>query len=95
MAVELGVPGESQACDHNVPTFGCQACITKGREGFAREAYLAWKKTYKLPTCCKRKMKHDGFIFDSKEVRAIVTCQWIDSEGESCCPEEEIVVVIA
>lgn len=74
---ELGLPDAPPVpCGHAVPAFGCASCITTGRQGFAREAYLLWKQTYVLPPCpsCRREMSHDGFTFNSTEIRAAVIC---------------------
>lgn len=89
---DLGIPDAPPVpCGHAVPAFGCVSCITTGREGFAREAYLTWKKAYILPPCpsCRREMKHDGFTFNSTEVRAIVVCH-----RAGCFCEEGLEVVI-
>lgn len=90
-AQNLGTLVVYPPCEHKVPEFGCASCITKGREGFAREVYLTWKKTYVLPPCpaCRKEMHHDGFTFNSTEVRAIVVCH-----RASCFGEEGLGVVI-
>lgn len=82
-AQDLGTLVVYPPCEHAVPAFGCESCITKGREGFAREAYLAWKKTYRLPSCkeCGTTMAHEGFDHTPSEVRAIIACKKPDCDG--------------
>jgi hypothetical protein len=95
---DLGIPGTiAPACGHTIPTFGCLGCISKDRDGFAKEAYLKWQKTYKLPKCpsCKSEMLHYGYFFDSKEVRAEVVCSRFDGDGVPTCEDEDMTVVIA
>lgn len=83
-AQDLGTLVVHPPCDHAVPAFGCESCITKGREGFAREAYLAWKKTYRLPACedCGSTLAHEGFTHTPTEVRAILACKKRDCDGD-------------
>ena len=97
MAVELGVPGEAQACDHNVPTFGCSSCIQNDRQAFAMKSYEAWKKTYRLPKCpsCGNAMLHYGYNHDAKKVEALVICSRHDEDGVPLCEDEDMSVVIA
>lgn len=95
---DLGIPGAmAPACEHVAPTFGCLGCISKDREAFARKAYAAWKRAFRLPRCaeCKTPMRHDDLVFDSKQVRAVIVCPRLDASGEPCCWDAEQFVVIA
>lgn len=96
MIKEIGIPDAPPAPCHDVPTFGCDSCITRDREAYATKVYLEWKKTYVIPKCrdCAKTMRHDGVHSSAGEIRALLVCPRIDVDGEAMCDDPELTVVI-
>ena len=79
---------------HQTPSFGCSTCIESDRRSWARNAYEAWKKTYKPPKCpdCGRKMYAFEWEMRLGGLVASVACTSMDSKSGSSCDIIELVI---